>query len=255
MPKRLVRHIQERVDVLCRKHPLGFRFVTSGVLFAGGITTEVLASAKGLERLFALIPFALAGSAALVRESTGYRHAMGKTRGARKEVVYKMLEFTALSLQAQAAARQAPPGAKLIRANVMIPSADGGTLKVWVHYNMTGDPDCELEIDAHTGFAGYCMRFADGPVAFDRSRNPDDPRCRLHPPQAQAAVRTEMKAMLAVPIFDPYVSDALGGQRQKIGLLIVDSDLSLDTIGLDQELPQNLMARVADLLSHAVAQD
>ena len=64
-----------------------------------------------------------------------------------------------------------------------------------------------------------------------------------------------MKSMLAVPIYDPYVSDALGKQRQKIGLLIVDSDLSLDTIGLDQELPHNLIARVADLLSHAVAQD
>ncbi len=255
MPKPLVRHLQERVDVLCRKHPLGFRIVTSGLLFVGGIATEVLAGAQGVAKLFALIPFALAGSSALVRESTGYRHAMGKTRGARKEVVYKMLEFTALSLQAQAAAAQAPPGAKLIRANVMIPGGDDGTLKIWVHYNMAGDPDCELEINAQTGFAGYCMRFATGPEAFDRSKNPDDPRCRLHPPQAQAAVRSEMKAMVAVPIFDPYVSDALGGQRKKIGLLIVDSDLSLDMIGLDQQLPQNLMARVADLLAHAVAQD
>ena len=170
MSKSLVLRIQERVDVLCRRHPLGFRIVTSGVLFAGGIATQLLVVLDGFAKLLGLIPFALAGSAALVRESTGYRHAMGKTQGARKEVVYKMLEFTALSLQAQAAAEHASPSAKLIRANVMIPSADGGTLKIWVHYNMAGDPDCELEIDAHTGFAGYCMRYADGPVAYDRRK-------------------------------------------------------------------------------------
>ncbi len=166
-----------------------------------------------------------------------------------------MLEFTALSLQAQTAAEHAPPNAKLIRANVMVPSADGGTLKIWVHYNMTGDPDCELEIEAKTGFAGHCMQYADGPMTYDRSQAPGDPRSLLRPLQAQAAVRPEMKSMLAVPIYDPYVSDAMGTQRKKIGLLIVDSDLSLVEIGLDQELPQNLMARVADLLAHAVAPD
>ncbi len=84
MSKPFFRRVQERVDVLCRKHPLGFRIVTSGVLFAGGIATQLLVVLDGFAKMLALVPFAVAGSAALVRESTGYRHAMGKTQGARK---------------------------------------------------------------------------------------------------------------------------------------------------------------------------
>jgi len=255
MPKQVIRRVQERADLLCRKFPLAFRVVTSASLYVGGFLTQALLGLHDLARLYALIPAGIAGSAALIRESTGFRHAMGKTQGARKAVVYKLLELTALSLQSQFAAAHAGPEAKLIRANVMIPSPDGKTLRVWVHYNMNGDADCELEIDAHTGFAGYCMGFADRPLAFDRSLRGDDPRALLQPPQARAAVRPEMKSMLGVPIFDPYVPDQLGAQRSKIGLLMLDSDLSLDQIGLDQELPKNLAARVADLLAHAVAQD
>jgi hypothetical protein len=146
------------------------------------------------------------------------------------------------ALRACAAAYGAP--SRHVRVNVML--AQNGRRKVdsATAFNMGHDPDCDLEINATAGVSGeaYSQRvttFGDLGLALQTG----GPTWGLKPGEL-AKVRSSLKSVLSVPVFDP---DNPGGEL--LGTLQVDSDLTFTDMQFDNPERRAVAERFADVIA------
>ena len=133
-----------------------------------------------------------------------------------------------------------------VRANMMLFSPDLTRRQVHTAtaYNMSGDPDRDLEIGATAA--------ASGKVVTERRPAVADlvllqitavPAWGLQAAE-QARVRPTLKSILSAPIFNPEdVNGAL------LGTLQVDSDLTVEEAGFNKAESSELLQQFADVLS------
>jgi hypothetical protein len=137
------------------------------------------------------------------------------------------------------------PG-KHVRANIMKFSPDGHRRRVdhSTAFNMDADADRDFEIDAHAGVSGQAAlhrRPAFGDILMPLQ--PGGPDWGLLDAE-KAKVRPSLKSILSVPVFDP--ADPSG---RLLATLQVDSDLSLEEVGFDEQEKWEMAQRFADVVS------
>ena len=135
---------------------------------------------------------------------------------------------------------------RYVRVNIMQFSADRHRRKVHssTAFNMEGDPDSDLEIDAPSGASGQAVvnrRPAFGDLSLQLQ--PGGPEWGLRDHE-KARVRQSLRSILSVPVFNP--SDPAG---ELLATLQIDSDLPLAEIGFDQEQAWRKAERFADVVS------
>ena len=143
-------------------------------------------------------------------------------------------------------ARAFVPDGSHVRANVMTFTADRRRRAVnrATAFNMDGDPDADLEIDATAGASGKAVAFRRATVAdLTLLQISAVPPWGLHADE-QARVRPRLRSILSVPIFDP--ANANG---PLLGTLQVDSDLSVEQAAFNRPEAAELMQQFADVLS------
>ena len=143
-------------------------------------------------------------------------------------------------------ARAFVPNGRHVRANVMTFTADGRRRKVnrTTAFNMTGDPDADLEIDTTAGASGKAVRFRRAAVAdLTLLQITAVPAWGLSADE-QSHVRPKLKSIISVPIFHPVDANS-----QLLGTLQVDSDLTVEQAGFNKPEAAELMQQFADVLS------
>jgi hypothetical protein len=133
-----------------------------------------------------------------------------------------------------------------VRVNIMCLSRDGRkrTVEKVTAFNMDADPDCDLEIDASAGVSGEALRQRVptwGDLAL--SLQPGGPKWGLTDSQ-KAKVRSTLKSVLSVPIFDPENPDG-----DLLGTLQVDSDLTIAEMEFDRPERQAVAERFSDVVA------
>jgi hypothetical protein len=135
---------------------------------------------------------------------------------------------------------------KHVRANVMLASKGGTRRQVdtATAFNMETDPDQDLEIDVAAGVSGEAFR-SKLPVYGDLSLalQPGGPTWGLRDAE-RAKVRSGLKSVLSVPIFDP--DDPEGSL---LGTLQVDSDLTMEQMEFDKPERRAVAERFADVVA------
>jgi predicted acylesterase/phospholipase RssA/FMN phosphatase YigB (HAD superfamily) len=108
-----------------------------------------------------------------------------------------------------------------LRINVMDQNSLG-RLSIRFRYNMDFDPDDRMDLRLEAGGAGQC--FTSGrPIIVDLYRAKREyPRFKMSKYE-QALVRSTLRSLLSVPIFDPRSSIEVA-DRRVIGVLNLDSD-------------------------------
>jgi hypothetical protein len=164
-----------------------------------------------------------------------WRNKLDQTKVAAETCITKALKACAMAY--------GHPG-RHVRVNVML--AQQGRRKVVskTAFNMTADPDNDIEIDTTAGVSGeaYSLRvptFGDLTVALQ----PGVPTWGLKPAEL-AKIRTTLKSILSVPIFDP---DNPTGEL--LGTLQVDSDLTYTEMQFDLPERRELAERFADVIA------
>jgi hypothetical protein len=111
-------------------------------------------------------------------------------------------------------------------------------------FNMTNDPDRDLEIDAAAGVTGEVWTHRT-PVWGDLGLvlQHGGPSWGLRPAEI-AKVRRELRSILSVPIFDPENSAG-----DLLGTLQVDSDLTFSEMGFDVQERREIAERFADVIA------
>ncbi len=112
-------------------------------------------------------------------------------------------------------------------------------------FNMSHDPDSDLEIDATAGVSGeaYSQRttyYGDLALALQAG----GPTWGLKPEEL-AKVRPSLKSILSVPILDPDNPEK--GQLQ--GTLQIDSDLTFTEMQFDRPERRDVAERFADVIA------
>jgi hypothetical protein len=117
-----------------------------------------------------------------------------------------------------------------VRVAVSLPTGIE-TLLVVYQYGMDDDPDQDLEIAQDAGCSGQCW-IDRAPTYFDLQEAAEDPDRSPFPPEQQAKVRKDRKAMLSVPIFERMpLSERDNPDRPLLGVLSFDTDMSLEQLG------------------------
>lgn len=109
---------------------------------------------------------------------------------------------------------------------------------------MAHDPDGDLEIDATAGVTGEAWihrtpAFGDLSLALQ----PGGPTWGLRPAEA-ARVRRGLRSVLSVPIFDPD-----NPEGDLLGTFQIDSDLTLQEMGFDDQERREIAERFADVIA------
>lgn len=135
------------------------------------------------------------------------------------------------------------PGVHL-RLNVMDKNSLG-RLAIRYKYNMDLDPDDRMDLPIEAGGAGQCFT-GRKPVIVDLQRAKREyPSFRMSKYE-QALVRSSLRSLLSVPIFDPKSNDSIT-DRVVIGVLNIDSDdLSAEELG---EL-EDPAIEISSMISH-----
>jgi hypothetical protein len=146
------------------------------------------------------------------------------------------------ALMACASAYGAP--GRHVRVNVMLVKRGRRKVDCTTAFNMRDDPDCDLEIDATAGVSGEAFSqrvttFGDLGLALQ----PGGPTWGLRPGE-RAKVRTSLKSILSVPIFDPDNPDG-----ELLGTLQIDSDLTFTEMQFDRPEQRDVAERFADVIA------
>jgi hypothetical protein len=133
-----------------------------------------------------------------------------------------------------------------VRVNLMKYSPDRRRRKVEgaTAFNMSSDPDVDLELDATAGVSGQASihrRPAFGDISIPLK--PGGPDWGLTDSQ-KARVRRSLKSILSVPVFNSADPDG-----PLLATLQVDSDLPLEESGLETEEKWLMAERFADVVS------
>jgi hypothetical protein len=133
-----------------------------------------------------------------------------------------------------------------VRVNLMKYSADRQRRKVdaATAFNMAGDPDVDLEIDATAGVSGQThvnRRPTIGDIALPQQLG--GPGWGLREAE-NARVRQGLNSILSVPVFNSVDPDG-----PLLATLQIDSDAPLDESGLNSEESRELAQRFADVVS------
>jgi hypothetical protein len=131
-----------------------------------------------------------------------------------------------------------------LRLNVMDKNSLG-RLSIRYKYNMDFDPDDQMDLPIEAGGAGQCFT-GRKPIIVDLDRAKREyPRFRMSKYE-QALVRSSLRSLLSVPIFDPQLRGD-PAKRSVMGVLNIDSDdLSADEIR-DVE---DLAIEISSMISH-----
>jgi len=131
-----------------------------------------------------------------------------------------------------------------LRLNVMDKNSLG-RLAIRYRYNMDFDPDDRMDLPLEAGGAGQCFATRN-PIAVDLYRAKREYSNFRMSKYEQALVRSTLRSLLSVPIFDPR-SDSQSTGPSVMGVLNVDSDdLSVDNL---MEL-QDTTVEICAMLSH-----
>lgn len=148
------------------------------------------------------------------------------------------------ALQACAAAYGYPD--RHVRANIMLARENGRKrrLDTETAFNMTADPDNDLEIDSTAGVSGEAFvhrlaAYGDLGLALQ----PGGPTWGLHDAE-RAKVRRSLHSILSVPIFDPDDTDG-----PLLGTLQVDSDSTFQDMEFDRPERRAVAERFADVVA------
>jgi hypothetical protein len=238
---------------LYSRHPVILRIVSNLITIGGTTFGTLILTEDWFNKHWAVLPFSLVLVAVGIREAVGVQAARSLSRKKKRQWVWQLLQMACTALVPHGARAFLEKDGKVIRSCIMLPDGPD-KLKVWVSYEMDGDPDRQLSISSISGVAGHVFHSAEEPVCFDRCAQPEHPWSSVQPPHANTGIRSQMCTILCVPIFDPYDGNLPTGQRRKLGVLCVDSDLRPDQIGLSTVNAQSLAARVADLLAIVLAE-
>jgi hypothetical protein len=133
-----------------------------------------------------------------------------------------------------------------IRVNIMRFSSDRQrrTVDQQTAFNMDGDPDNDLDLDARGGASGQVVinrRPTIGDLALPLQRGgPDWGMSEAE----KARVRQTLQSILSVPVFKP--GDPSG---DLLATLQIDSDLALEASGLGSDQKREVAQRFADVVS------
>ena len=235
----------------CANYRLPFRVLSAIAVFLfGGLASYALFQVDSI--LLAVILFAAAGIAEVVREKVGDELMSGRTAASRRRDARRLLRLASEPLIPEGAADELDDQGKLIRANLMVHDPYNGRLCVWESYNMEGDDDEELEMRDTSGVAGDVFHRCSDPTVFHYDESTDDPRSSVAPRPAHGAIRDELETILSVPIYRPYVQNRGSGPDEKIGILNFDSDLEPSTLDWNREEILNFSITIADLLAPTI---
>jgi hypothetical protein len=116
-----------------------------------------------------------------------------------------------------------------LRLNVMDRNSVG-RLSIRYRYNMDFDPDDRMDLPLEAGGAGQCF-MSRKPIIVDLERAKREYSTFQMSKYEQALVRSSLRSLLSVPIFDPR-SDGDPANRSVMGVLNFDSDdLSAEQLG------------------------
>jgi hypothetical protein len=165
------------------------------------------------------------------------RNKLQQGKRAARDAIRKVLMACATSY--------AHPGGN-VRVNIMVLSRNRQRRHVdsETAFNMHGDPDSDLEIDATAGVSGEAFvhrKPAYGDLLI--GLNPGGPSWGLRESE-KAKVRSDLKSILSVPLFDPDDPDG-----QLLGTLQIDSNVSLQEMGFDQPDHRQIAERFADVVA------
>ena len=105
-----------------------------------------------------------------------------------------------------------------------------GRLSIRYRYNMDFDPDDRMDLPIEAGGAGQCFT-SRNPIIVDLYRAKREYPRFLMSKYEQALVRSSLRSLLSVPIFDP-LSQGEPSERNVVGVLNLDSDdLSAEQFG------------------------
>jgi len=121
-----------------------------------------------------------------------------------------------------------------IRANIML--FERGKLRIKYAYNMLGMPDRYLELSPDQGCAGVAFR-SGRPYSVDLTKDPHE---KYKVPSDK--VWKEMKSIVSFPI------RRVTNKREVIGVLNVDSSLSMEEIDLLNERVRLILGGYAEIL-------
>jgi predicted acylesterase/phospholipase RssA/FMN phosphatase YigB (HAD superfamily) len=144
-----------------------------------------------------------------------------------------------------------------LRLNVMDKNSLG-RLSIRYRYNMDLDPDDRMDLPITAGGAGQCFT-SRKPIIVDLYRAKREyPRFRMSKYE-QALVRSSLRSLLSVPIFDPQ-SRGDPANRPVMGVLNLDSDdLTADEIGDLEDLAMEISSMISyvwlELAEHGEVKD
>jgi hypothetical protein len=188
------------------------------------------------------------------------RHEVEKRRDALVEEAAKSgrimtdaarIEATKRFLAAAAHAFSQPGKKHHVRANVMLVTGKHRCVQPETAYNMEGDPDRDLKIEAGAGVSGYA--FTSRKVAFGDLQLVPAPGAASWalPPSVQGKLRKSLRSVLSAPIFDP--KDTRPAQDQEpIATLQIDSDEDPSVVWFDSEDAWKRAQFFADALAFVV---
>jgi hypothetical protein len=164
-----------------------------------------------------------------------WRNKLDQTKGAAKTCIKNALKACAVAYGYPV---------RHVRVNVMLSQKGRRKVDSATAFNMSNDPDFDIEIDATAGVSGeaYSLRvptFGDLTVALQ----PGVPTWGLKPAEL-AKIRQSLKSILSVPIFDP--DDSAGAL---LGTLQIDSDLTFTEMQFDLPERREMAERFADVIA------
>jgi hypothetical protein len=185
---------------------------------------------------WAIIPWAFGVAAFVVLPTISTRqNRLQQGRRAARNSIKKVLE-------ACASAYGFPE--RHVRANLMLLSKNRRRVDPDTAFNMGGDADCDLEIDATAGVSGeaFVQRATTyGNLAL--ALQPGGPTWGLRDSE-RAKVRQQLKSILSVPVFNP--DDPEG---TLLGTLQIDSDLTFEEMEFDRPDRRAVAERFGDVVA------
>lgn len=240
----------DRFVSFCARFSFPFRVLSSLLVFlSGGVASYLLFQDAGL--FWVVFVFGIAAFFEVLREKVGDELVRGRTTASRRRDARRLLRTASEYLVPAGLDDRYEPEVKFVRTNLMEHDDHSGRLCVWESFNMEDDDDEHLEIDDTSGVSGYVYHRCEDPVVFTVDDAPaDDPRATVDPPEADEAVRDEVRTILSVPIYHPYApSNPRPGPEDKIGVLNFDSDLPEDELGWDRSETLNAAITISDLIA------
>ena len=111
-------------------------------------------------------------------------------------------------------------------------------------FNMSSDPDLDLELDSNAGVSGEAFFHNDTFIGdLELALQPGGPTWGMRDSE-RARIRRTLKSILSVAIKDP---DNPAGPP--LGTLQVDSDLKMEEVGFDQPQQRAVAERFADVIA------